>query len=151
MHVIIKYASGDTQLSATKVTADNNIATWTPPSYINANPSIEFEGDKIGDLYDGFISTVNEAVAKLKAKGYTPVVQGFWWMQGERDSNLGSMSADLYSTLLTALISDVRHDVGTIMGEDLSNMPAVFGRVYRNPSNAPLSEVGLAAVQAGQD
>ena len=65
-HVIIKYASGDTQLSATKVTADNNIATWTPPSYIEANPDIQFEGDKIGDLYDGFISTVEEAIAKLE-------------------------------------------------------------------------------------
>ena len=150
-HVIIKYASGDTQLSATKVTADNNIATWTPPSYIASNSDITFEGDKIGDLYDGFISTVEEAVAQLKAEGYTPVIQGFWWMQGERDSNLGSMTADLYSTLLKALIFDVRRDVGTIMGEDLSDMPAVFGRVYRNPNDAPLSEVGLAAVQAGQD
>jgi len=150
-HVIIKYASGDTQLSAMKVTADNNIATWTPPSYIKANPSIEFEGDKIGDLYDGFISTANEAITQLKAEGYTPVIRGFWWMQGERDSNLGSMTADLYSTLLKTLISDVRRDVGGIMGEDLSDMPVVFGRVYRNPNNAPLSEAGLAAVQAAQD
>lgn len=82
-HVIIKYASGDTQLSATKVTAENNVSTWTPPSYVAANPDITFDGDKIGDLYTGFISTVKEAVTKLKKEGYTPVVQGFWWMQGE--------------------------------------------------------------------
>ena len=150
-HVIIKYASGDTQLSATKATADNNIKTWTPPSYVAAHPEITFEGDKIGDLYDGFISTVNEAVTKLKADGYTPVVQGLWWMQGERDSNYGSMTADLYSTLLKTLISDVRRDVGTIIGEDLSDMPTVFGRIYCNPANEPLSAIGLAAVQAAQD
>lgn len=150
-HVIIKYANGDTQLSANGVTADNNIATWTSPSYIAANPDIAFDGDKIGDLYDGFISTVKEAVTKLEKEGYTPVVQGFWWMQGERDGNHGDMTAELYSTLLKALISDVRHDVGIITGEDLSAMPAVYGRVYRNPAYAPNSEVGLAAVQAGQD
>ena len=150
-HVIIKYASGDTQLSATKVAADNNISTWTPPSYVAAHPEIIFDGDKIGDLYDGFISTVNEAVAKLKADGYTPVVQGLWWMQGERDSNYGTMTADLYSTLLKTLISDVRRDVGMITGEDLSDMPAVFGRIYCNPANEPLSATGLAAVQAAQD
>ena len=150
-HVIIKYASGDTQLSATKVTADNNISTWTPPSYVAANPDITFDGDKIGDLYDGFIATVNEALTKLKADGYTPVVKGLWWMQGERDSNYGSMTADLYSTLLRALISDVRHDVGMISGEDLSDMPAVFGRIYCNPAHTPLSATGLAAVQTAQD
>ncbi len=150
-HVIIKYGSGDTQLSAAKVTAENNVSTWTPPSYIEANPSIAFEGDKIGDLYDGFISTVEEAVTKLKAEGYTPVIQGLWWMQGERDSNLGEMTKELYSKLLKTLISDVRRDVGTIVGEDLSDMPVVFGRVYRNPDYAPLSAAGLAAVQAAQD
>ncbi|MBQ3016297.1 MAG: metallophosphoesterase [Clostridia bacterium] len=150
-HVIIKYANGDTQLSANGVTADNNIATWTPPSYIEANPDIAFDGDKIGDLYDGFISTVKEALTKLEKEGYTPVVQGFWWMQGERDGNHGDMTADLYSTLLKTLISDVRRDVGIITGEDLSDMPAVYGRVYRNPAYAPNSEAGLAAVQAGQD
>ena len=150
-HVVIKYASGDTQISATKVTSSNNISTWTPPSYVAANPGITFEGDKIGDLYDGFIATVNEAVTNLKAQGYTPVVQGFWWMQGERDSNHSSMTADLYSELLKILISDVRRDVGMITGEDLSAMPVVFGRVYCNPAHAPASEVGLAAVQAAQD
>ena len=150
-HVIIKYANGDTQLSANGVTADNNIATWTPPSYIAANSGITFDGDKIGDLYDGFISTVKEALTKLEKEGYTPVVQGFWWMQGERDGNHGDMTADLYSTLLKTLISDVRRDVGIITGVDLSDMPAVYGRVYRNPAYAPNSEAGLAAVQAGQD
>ena len=150
-HVIIKYASGDTQLSAMKVTADNNISTWTPPSYVADHPEITFEGDKIGDLYDGFIATVEEAITKLEAEGYSPVVNGFWWMQGERDSNHGSMTADLYSTLLETLISDVRRDVGAIVGEDLSAMPTVIGRVYCNPAHTPLSQTGLEAVQTAQE
>ena len=150
-HVIIKYANGDTQLSAMGAAADNNFATWTPPSYVAANPGIAFDGDKIGDLYAGFISTVKEAVTQLVAQGYTPEVQGFWWMQGERDGNYGSMTSELYATLLKTLISDVRRDVGIITGEDLSDMPAVYGRVYRNPAYPPNSEAGLAAVLAAQD
>ena len=151
MNVVIKYADGDTQLSAMGVDANNNIATWTSPSYIKANSDISFEGDKIGDLYDGFIDTVAEAVAKLRRDGYVPTVQGFWWMQGERDGNHGKMTAELYADLLTNLISDVRRDVGIITGEDLSEMPAVYGKIYRNPAYPPNSEAGLAAVQAGQD
>ncbi len=150
-HVIIKYANGDTQLSANGISASNNLSTWTPPSYIAANPDIAFDGDKIGDLYNGFISTVKEAVSKLKAEGYIPEVQGFWWMQGERDGNHGDMTGELYSTLLKTLISDVRRDVGLITGEDLSSMPAVYGRIYRNPAEPPKNATGLAAVLAGQD
>ena len=150
-HAIIKYANGDTQLSALNVNSETNVSTWTSPSYIEAHPEIEFEGDKIGDLYDGLIATVTEGIAKLRADGYTPVVQGIWWMQGERDGNHASMTAELYSELLKYLVSDLRTDVGSIVGEDLSTLPFVYGRVYRNPEYPPNSEAGLAGVIGGQD
>ena len=151
MHAIIKYADGDTQLSALNVNSTTNVSTWTPPSYIKDNPEIKFEGDKIGDLYNGLIATVTSGIAKLKADGYTPVVQGIWWMQGERDSNLGSMTSELYSELLGYLVSDLRADVGEIVGKDLSTLPFVYGRVYLNPAYTAKSEEGLAAVTAAQD
>ena len=151
MNAIIKYADGDTQLSALNVNSTTNVSTWTPPSYIKDNPAIEFEGDKIGDLYNGLIATVASGIAQLKADGYTPVVQGIWWMQGERDGNHGEMTAELYSELLGYLASDLRADVGEIVGEDLSTLPFVYGRVYRNPAYAPNSEAGLAGVLGGQD
>lgn len=150
-HAIIKYANGDTQLSALNVNSETNVSTWTPPSYIEAHPEIEFEGDKIGDLYNGLIATVTEGIAKLRADGYTPVVQGIWWMQGERDGNHAAMTAELYSELLRYLVSDLRADVGGIMGADLSTLPFVYGRIYRNPEYAPNSEAGLAGVIGGQD
>ena len=150
-HAIIKYADGDTQLSALNVNAETNVSTWTPPSYIEAHPEIEFEGDKIGDLYNGLIATVTDGIAKLEAEGYTPVIQGIWWMQGERDGNHGSMTGELYAELLKCLISDLRLDVGEAVGADCSEVPFVYGRVYRNPAYAPNSEAGLAGVLAGQD
>ena len=146
-HAIIKYANGDTQLSTLRNSsnASEDFATWTPPSAEQDSFS------KTGALYDGFIATVKEGIELLIADGYTPVIQGFWWMQGERDGNYGEMTAELYASLLKALISDMRADVGTIVRQDLSAAPFVFGRVYRNPAVPPNSEAGLAAVQAGQE
>ena len=146
-HAIIKYANGDTQLSTLRNSANatEDFKTWTPPSADRGSFS------NSGALYDGFIATVKEGIELLIKDGYTPVIQGFWWMQGERDGNYGDMTAELYASLLKALISDMRADVGAIVRRDLSAAPFVFGRVYRNPAYAPNSEAGLAAVQAGQD
>ena len=151
MHAVIKYAYGDTQLTAVGVNTTKNVSTWTSPSYVRRHPDVKFEGDRIGELYDGLITTVAEGVTKLREAGYTPVVRGLWWMQCERDSNTRLMTKEIYAEALRDFIKDVRSDVGSAVGADLSEMPFVYGRILRNPEYAPNSDIGLAAVSAAQD
>ena len=149
MNVIIKYAEGASCIcpSTTDVDAQKR-GTWTSPTYIAEN-SIDTDGTKVGLLYDNFIKTVQSAIAELERMGYTPVVKGMWWMQGEAETYISEAYANEYGNLLSSLISDVRSDVGNMVGADLSAMPFVFGRIYRNPSSSTLPYTEL--VQAQQE
>ncbi len=151
MHAVIKYAFGDTQLTAVGVNTTTNVPTWTSPSYVRKHPDVKFEGDRISELYHGLIDTVTAAVAQLTAQGYTPVVRGLWWHQCERDSNTRRMTREVYAEALRDFIKDVRADLGTVVGADLSDMPFVYARILRNPDYAPNSDIGLAAVEEAQD
>jgi hypothetical protein len=82
-------------------------------------------------IYNEFIATVSEGLALLREQGYTPVIRGMWWMQGEAETNREAL-ANEYAALLEAFINDVRGDLSTITGTDLSEMPFVAGNVYRN-------------------
>ena len=147
MHAVIRYAQGATALYPTTVgNAAQNYGTWTSPSYIAAN-GIATDGTKTGLLYANFIDTVSAAIAELEALGYTPVIKGMWWMQGEEETYIESgAGAAAYESLLTALIKDVRADLGALVGEDLSAMPFVIGKVYTAASGYAY----LAEVQAAQ-
>ncbi len=130
MNAIIKYAQGATYLAPNTTSSYSvNFGTWTSPTYIAEN-SVSTDGNKTGLLYVNFINTVESAVAELRAMGYTPVIRGMWWMQGCAES-YDSFSED-YEELLTTLIEDVRADVGEIVGENLSAMPFVFGKIIIN-------------------
>ena len=63
MHAVIKYAYGDTQLTAVGVNTTTNVPTWTPPSYVRKHQDVKFEGDRISELYHGLIDTVATAVS----------------------------------------------------------------------------------------
>ena len=131
MNAIIKHAWGSSYLYPnTSHSVSQTYGTWTPPSYIEAN-GVDTEGNKIGGLYNAFIDTVTEGIAMLVADGYTPVIRGMWWMQGEAETGT-LVYANSYEELLTTLISDVRRDLGSITGEDLSDMPFVMGKISIN-------------------
>ena len=130
---VIKCAYGAAYLYPdTTINVSKTQGTWTSPSYIEEN-SIETEGTRIGGIYNTFIDTVADGLALLEAQGYTPVIKGMWWMQGEAETEQETPAAE-YDALLTALISDVREDLAGITGLDQSEMPFVMGSIYRNPS-----------------
>ena len=84
-----------------------------------------------GHMYDLFVETVAEGVEKLIAMGYTPVLRGMWWMQGEAESNNATWSG-LYDEALECLITDIRAEMNTVFGGTQGDgMPFVCGNIYR--------------------
>ncbi len=67
-----------------------------------------------GPKYTKFVSTVNGGINALIAEGYTPVIHGMCWQQGEQDAKDGvsapesNTSADDYGANLSHLIDRVR-------------------------------------------
>jgi len=147
-NAIIKLAYGDTSLyNGTTSSAAIKYGTWTPPSYIQKY-SINTNGNKTGDLYLSFILKVKEGLDKLVDAGYTPIIKGLWWMQGEADT-FGEASSAAYAELLETLIADMRADLSKISGTNCSEMPFVYGRILANSKHA--IPTYLADVQAAQD
>ena len=71
-------------------------------------------------LYPSMVTAVNTAVAALRTQNPTKTVKikGFFWMQGESDTD-----GALYQTNLTSLISHVRTDFGD------PNLPFIIGQL----------------------
>ena len=133
MHAVIKVARGASYLYPDpNPEVSQNYGTWTSPSYI-ADNGVVTSGTKIGALYTDFMRTVEEGLSILEAQGYTPVIRGMWWMQGEAETWREAL-ANEYDELLTALIGDVRADLTEMTGTDLSNMPFVLGEIASNTS-----------------
>ncbi len=131
VNAVIKLGYGSTPLyPTTATTASTTYGTWTSPTYI-ANNNIDVNGTKIGALYNDFVATVTSAIELLRAEGYTPVIRGMWWMQGEAECSQEAQAL-AYEALLSALITDLRRDLGTATGLDTANMPFVAGNIYRN-------------------
>ena len=131
MNAIIKHAWGSSYLYPnTSHSVSQTYGTWTPPSYIEAH-GVDTEGNNVGGLYNAFIATVTEGVEMLVEEGYTPVIRGMWWMQGEAETGT-LVYATSYEELLSTLISDLRRDLGEITNEDLSDMPFVMGKISIN-------------------
>lgn len=125
--VIIKYAVGGSYLydnATANVTA--NYGTWTPPSIITENGGKKHSNS--GKLYSTFLSVAGSGLTALEAEGYTPVIKGMAWMQGCAESESAGQ-ATAYAHHLTAFISDIRRDLGTIASRDLSRMPFAIGKI----------------------
>jgi len=149
MNAIIKFAYGGTYLYPKQSASINdNAKTWTSPSYIQAHPEMN-TGANIGALYNLFVDTVTEGLSLLREKGYTPVIKGMWWMQGENEG-MNATHAAAYEELLTCLVNDVRAELENITGLDHSDMPFICGNVMRNPSDAT-QYPALETVNAAQD
>ena len=127
MNAVIKCAWGATHLYPDSTyDISKKQGTWTSPTYIEENNVSFAANPMIGNMYTRFVQTVKEGVELLIAEGYTPVIKGMWWMQGEAEMFTAATSS-VYDELLTALISDVRDDVSKIMRADYSEMPFVLG------------------------
>ena len=171
MNAVIKCAWGATYLYP-NLTADisKTRGTWTSPTYLANHTDVDtsvtiasgdFAGNAIaGNMYSQFIKTVTNGIALLKEDGYTPVIKGIWWMQGEAEVYNEAMSNE-YAELLNYLISDMRKDVGAIVGVDLSSLPFAMGKVARNGgidystgknySQPPYAQIVRSAMQSAAD
>ena len=170
MNAVIKVAYGATDLSPVTTTgAAMRVGTWTPPSYYdpitgtgmatgiteearNARVTGDnmYNGDYIiGNMYRHFVSVVAESVARLREMGYTPVLRGAWWMQGEAESG-NAARAETYDEMLECLVNDMRADMTEIFGTDESDMPFVAGNIYRNTTAEDYPKPYLNTVNLAQ-
>ena len=123
----IKYAVGGTAIfqNDSLNNTDTNHDNWHGP----------WDGATSGNLYNKFLATAKDGLAVLKSKGYSPVIKGLTWMQGESDgetqfNNSKYDAADHYEHNLTELFNHFRSELTTISGTDQSAMPIVFGEIY---------------------
>ncbi len=130
MNAVIKCAWGGTSIYNSTAEISLKYGTWTSPTYIK-NHNISTEGNKCGRLYTWFLETVAHGLEMLEADGYTPVIKGMWWMQGEAETG-GEKSANAYNELLTTLINDMRRDLSEITGTNQSTLPFVMGEITSN-------------------
>ncbi len=100
---------------------------------------VDWNPNTPGSYYFQMLDRVNDALAQLPSQhpGTTGYVAGFFWMQGERDSNVYQRTTEEYQTDLTNFIGALRTAFGN---EDL---PFVFGLI--NNAGA-----GTAAVRQAQ-
>ena len=126
MNAIIKCAWGGANIYPyTEAPVSMEQGTWTPPSYIEKH-NLDANNPIIGGLYRRFEETVTKGLDLLIQEGYTPVIKGMWWMQGESEMGDPTMSGAYYE-LLSLLIGDVRSFLSETTGYDCSQMPFVCG------------------------
>lgn len=162
MNAVIKVAMGNTYLyNDTIYDNSKKYGTWTPPTYIK-NHNIDTSQNMVGKLYNTFLSKVEYGISSLVKLGYQPEIKGIWYMQGEAEtlnsSVHGKKPSDAYEELLTTLIGDLRADITKITGADYSDLPFVYGRIYRNPGIDPstgnlysAATPYISNIQAAQD
>ena len=128
---LIKYAHGGTSIFL-HTDSDYEISgSWASPSYI-AYAGIE-DTEFTGRLYRELLAQVERGVAALTADGYTNInLKGVFWMQGETDRD----HPDEYKTAFTYFASDLRADLGELMGEDLSGLPIMVGEISETSGSA---------------
>lgn len=139
MNAIIKCSWGATHLYPDTLYQISQVqGTWTSPSYIKKHNLDVINNPGIGEMYRRFETTVKNALNLLIKDGYTPVIKGMWWMQGEAEMYTVEMSS-AYEELYETLINDVRDFMSETTGYDCSEMPFVCGlpKWNTNPSSNP--------------
>jgi len=154
MNAVIKCATGSTKLypESYRTGATDQRKTWTSPSYISDKGIIDDE--YIGNMYTDFIATVTNGIQLLIDDGYTPVIKGMLWAQGEGETNdvevdgtvkvTAATMTEAYAELLAYLVNDVRRDLASITGDaSLSGAhPMPFGmvKITKNPTSSSYEE-----------
>ena len=137
MNAIIKCAQGATHLYPdSQYDVSLNYGTWTSPSYIENNHVDLSKNPMIGYMYTRWADTVTRGLQLLIEDGYTPVIKGVWWMQGEAEMFTLEM-ASAYRELFETLILDMRSMLSEATGSDCSNVPFVCGLPKWNTKNSP--------------
>ena len=136
MNAVIKCAWGATHLYPD---ANYDISlkqgTWTSPSYIENNNVDMSKNELIGNMYRRFEKTLTDGLQLLIEDGYTPVIKGVWWMQGEAEMFTLEM-ASKYRELYSTLINDTRDTLSEVTGYDCSNVPFICGLPKWNTKNS---------------
>ncbi len=156
--IIFKSATGGTTLCDYADGACTEYGNWYPRSLWEEGytPSLELGNtDPTGVLYALFLENFKTVYNELVNNGYTPVVKGMVWMQGESDMwQLYSYSGG-YGELLKIFITDIREDLAKITGdESLYEMPFIIGKipttsvVYNNPDAYAINEMQQKAADA---
>ena len=136
MSAIIKCAQGATHLYPdTTYEVSLKYGTWTSPTYIKNNNVDMSKNPLIGNMYRRFEQTVADALQLLIEDGYTPVIKGIWWMQGEAEMFTRDM-ASAYRELFETLIYDMRNTLGELTGYDCTNVPFICGLPKWNDKNS---------------
>lgn len=136
----IKYAHGGTAIyrNADLNNKPDNHDNWHGP-WDGVAPAADLsqvnEGTS-GRLYTECLMTIRAGLAQLREQGYTPVIRGLAWMQGETDgeiqfNNDKHQAAPVYAHNLSALFAAFRWELSDIAGQDLTHMPIVFGEINR--------------------
>lgn len=133
---IIKHAYGGTSIFNNLGGYNDVCGNWLCPSYAQ-EIGASYTG-KSGGLYRGLLQTVEENVAKLERRGFEKInIKGLFWMQGENDR----LDPKNYAKAFSCFATDIRRDLGKIMGEDLSSMPIIVGEISRTTKSASPSTV----------
>ncbi len=128
--VIIKYAAGGTSIKS-----NESLGSWYPPTLLRRDfPDADYTKDGMnyrdleGYQYRMLLEEVAGGIKALRENGYTKFcISGVFWMQGETDTSRVSA----YEEALPVLISDLRRDLGEIVGQDLQKMPFYIGEISR--------------------
>lgn len=135
---IIKYAHGGTSLFEASKSDHEFSGSWASPSF-----AATLEGDTseyTGRLYNGLINEVKMGVSALAEAGYNDInIKGVFWMQGETDKS----SPEEYKTAFEYFVSDLRRDLGEIMGEDLSQLAIMVGEISDTSGSALADAVSV--------
>ena len=136
MNAVIKCSWGATHLYPDALYEISQVqGTWTSPTYIKKHNLDVISNPGIGEMYRRFERTVKNAIELLIKDGYTPVIKGMWWMQGEAEMFTADMS-NAYEELYKTLINDVRDFMSDTTGYDCSEMPFVCGLPKWNTKNS---------------
>lgn len=136
MNAIIKCAWGATHLYPdTNYDISLKQGTWTSPTYIKNNNIDTSKNPLIGNMYNRFEETVKKGIQLLIEDGYTPVIKGVWWMQGEAEMFTLEMASE-YKELYETLIFDTRNMLGNVTGYDCGSVPFVCGLPKWNTQNS---------------
>ncbi|MFN3168748.1 MAG: sialate O-acetylesterase [Phycisphaeraceae bacterium] len=123
---LVKFALGGQPLDAGWDGGAADGSSWVSaepgPNRKTFYPGTSADDPNTGLHYKKLLAHAQAAMRQLQADGYTPVLRGIVWMQGEQDAK-NEVSADRYDKSLALLKQRIEEDLGA------KPVPFVFGQV----------------------
>lgn len=127
---IFKSAAGGTALLNRTNSGSATYGNWYPTSlggsYIGA-----------GRQFELFIQNFATVYNQLVADGYTPIIKGMAWFQGESDRG----ASEIYASLIKYFIHEIRYELSAVTNTDLTEMPFIIAEI--SPTWASAEEASL--------